>query len=558
MPFDELRAYGRIHPTLPSPDVLIEKKINPNPSSAEKGRALAEVAFDALTSKERQVIEAAFKVRQEEINRIVGLRTFVKKDALDHCWPHLYDLLRHDTQGLFQIEKQIQSPDISEQEAQLLRPYLEDERLVRLLNLQPYFRDMPELIAAGAGAVSAPPIGVPPPTFVAPPAAAVSTPMPGPVDLSYVDYEDVLIILSGLSQNMYSVLLKSKDLEVLSGPVELRWEDFRSEMSELGKARDAAALSQNRDVLAPRRDEFSTQLKRLGLMVYDLLFQKDLRREFLNLLGSTRSLRLHLEGDLNDPRCALLPWECLYVPPAAVSFLALTRSYSLTRRSSQTVRVARKPISGSLRILFVSASPRGLPSLPMIEQEVSILRQLAQAAGSKVELEIIEHATLDKVTQTLREFRPHVFHFTGHGVYESERGGHLVFETEQGEAWLAPAEHIAILLHDYDVFLSVLNGCDTGVSTTNDAVSGVAGSLIKAGVPAVVATMREVYDEQAMLFAREFYRSFFAGFTVEGSIAEARKALSLNDWDWAAYALFVGSVDLNSMRVLTPFRSEKA
>lgn len=80
---------------------------------------------------------------------------------------------------------------------------------------------------------------------------------------------------------------------------------------------------------------------------------------------------------------------------------------------------------------------------------------------------------------------------------------------------------------------------------------------VKAGVPAVVATMRAVEDEASMLFTREFYRSYFAGFTVEASIAEARKSLSLDYRDWAAYALFVGSIDLNSMRIMTTIRSEK-
>jgi CHAT domain-containing protein len=41
------------------------------------------------------------------------------------------------------------------------------------------------------------------------------------------------------------------------------------------------------------------------------------------------------------------------------------------------------------------------------------------------------------------------------------------------------------------------------------------GALVKAGAPAVVATMREVMDEAAARFSLEFYRSFAASFTVE-------------------------------------------
>jgi CHAT domain-containing protein len=166
---------------------------------------------------------------------------------------------------------------------------------------------------------------------------------------------------------------------------------------------------------------------------------------------------------------------------------------------------------------------------------------------------------VEDITARLREFRPHIFHFSGHSVYRDvTQTGELVFEADGGGARLLSAEQLAVSLHDYDVFLAVLNGCDTGTSSTNDALSSVAGALVKAGVPAVVATMREVQDEAAMRFTREFYRSFFAGFTVEGSIAEARKALSVDNWDWSAYALFVGSVDLDSLRILGPIRSDKA
>jgi CHAT domain-containing protein len=156
----------------------------------------------------------------------------------------------------------------------------------------------------------------------------------------------------------------------------------------------------------------------------------------------------------------------------------------------------------------------------------------------------------------MREFRPHVFHFSGHGVFRPEAmAGELIFQTGSGNAHLVTAEQLAVMLYENNVSLAVLNGCDTGVSSTNDAVSSVAGALVKAGVPAVVATMREVMDEAATRFTREFYRSFLAGFTVEGCMGEARKALSLDNWDWSAYALFVGSADLNRLRVSGPARS---
>ena len=160
------------------------------------------------------------------------------------------------------------------------------------------------------------------------------------------------------------------------------------------------------------------------------------------------------------------------------------------------------------------------------------------------------------MNDVVREFRPHVFHFSGHGHFRPDvAAGELIFQTSSGDVHLLRADQLAVMLYENNVSLAVLNGCDTGVSSTNDGVSSVAGALVKAGVPAVVATMRDVMDEAASRFTREFYRSFVSGFTVEGCLGEARKALSLDNWDWSAYALFVGTADLNKLRVAGPARS---
>jgi hypothetical protein len=57
------------------------------------------------------------------------------------------------------------------------------------------------------------------------------------------------------------------------------------------------------------------------------------------------------------------------------------------------------------------------------------------------------------------------------------------------DRYLPKTSNVAVLLHDDDVFLALLNGCDAGISSTNDAGSGVAGVLVKAGVPTVMATV---------------------------------------------------------------------
>ena len=558
MPAEEVRVFDRIAPRLPHPDTLIDREITPNPSLAEKGRALAKRALEILQQDfptEKKSIWRTFTVRRKAVKDVVALRTFVKKDLLEHCSPELYDLMRRDYAGLVQVEKEFLSPD--QANAVRLGPYLKNKQLVRLMKLQPYFGDLPEFVASqpladavAPAVVEASAAAVSP--VLRPPAASAA-----PIELPQVQYQDVYLTLKASpgSSGVCEIEMKGPDGVASVHPLKeaIDWGRIRNRLHGLSYVR-RPNVDITRDV-AVAEDDILARLKSLGLLVYDLVFQGPVRHSLLALIASARGVRLHWQIEGADPDAAVLPWECLYVPTAPVGFLALSRHYSLTRHYPVARSMIAPPISGTLRILFVAADPPKVAPLPMIDQEIATLRETAQAAGNRVDTRVIRKAAPEEVRRVLAEFRPHIFHFSGHGLYR-EGVGHLVFEEASGEVNPLPAEQIAILLHQYDVHLAVLNGCDTGVSSANDAVSSVAGAVVRAGVPAVIATMREVQDEQAMLFTRDFYRAFFAGFTVEGAMAEARKALSLDYWDWAAYALFVGSADLSAMRVLTAMRSE--
>jgi CHAT domain-containing protein len=146
----------------------------------------------------------------------------------------------------------------------------------------------------------------------------------------------------------------------------------------------------------------------------------------------------------------------------------------------------------------------------------------------------------------VRAFRPHIFHFTGHGLYDGDKGT-LVMGADQGV--IVPAENVVTMIDGYGVVLAVLNACDTGNSLTNDAVSSLAGRLVKRGLPAVVASMRQVTDETALMFARDFYTALSMGEPVESAVTEARKALSIENWDWSIYGLFTSLVKLDKLRL---------
>src|SRR5260370_655867 len=239
------------------------------------------------------------------------------------------------------------------------------------------------------------------------------------MELPQVNYDDVYLAVvrpAGTTSGPYRVALTTVrdggEHSIESDRVNLNWTEIREQERGLQVSRPEGGI-------LSAHPNFTSQLKRLGLMVYDSLFKGPTKDALLNMLGSARNLRLHWLGDPADPISAVLPWESLYVPPAPVSFLALTRKYSLTRCNREAKSMPVSPIGQTLRMLFVTASPSMVAPLPSIAQEIATARGVLASSG-RAELKIVETADVERVNDIMREFRPHVFHFSGHGVFSPQ------------------------------------------------------------------------------------------------------------------------------------------
>ena len=141
----------------------------------------------------------------------------------------------------------------------------------------------------------------------------------------------------------------------------------------------------------------------------------------------------------------------------------------------------------------------------------------------------------------------------GHGAVIDGRGA-LILATEDGTPEPVFADEIGLMLQDYGVLLAVLNGCVTGSADMPNSGQSVAHALVRQGVPAAIATIRNIEDDVALRFASDFYRAFLLGEPAEGALVEARKALSLAGSDWSAYVLY-GSVKFPLQEIRIPWRA---
>ncbi len=322
---------------------------------------------------------------------------------------------------------------------------------------------------------------------------------------------------------------------------------------------DAAAwVAQARVVTRGQPGELR-KARELGQLLFRHLFTGEILSEFRSRRdrlrpGEPLRLRLHL-----PPELATLPWELLNDPRGGGegSYLALDPDVSLVRAVDRPP-LALSPVNGPLHLQLVVASPAGDDYQPLdVAREIrrieGALREPLAAGTLVLDPPIRGANTRDQLRDRLRPTRGapvHLLHVIAHGDLDAEaRGaGVLIFEDAAGRPQPTSANFLARLLrrHAEPPRLVLLNACLGAAPATQDPASSLAGVLLRAGVPAVVAMQFDLADDAAAELARVFYRELAAGVPVDQAVGEARSELRESypaRLDWLVPVLFLGLED---------------
>ena len=226
------------------------------------------------------------------------------------------------------------------------------------------------------------------------------------------------------------------------------------------------------------------------------------------------------------PELTVLPWELLLNPETGDFFSVSERSPIIRYLPVENPR-PHGGVAPPLRILVMISNPEDVAHLDG-EGEWAFLER---ALDPLVELGLImldrlEAATFAALQDQLRKYDYHVFHFIGHGFFEhSERSScGLTFESEEGYAHPVAVDELASVLNDHSTLtLTFLNACEAGRSMASSAFAGVAQGLIQGGLPAAIAMQARLSDRCAVELSKSFYKAIADGYSIEASLAEARK-----------------------------------
>lgn len=234
------------------------------------------------------------------------------------------------------------------------------------------------------------------------------------------------------------------------------------------------------------------------------------------------------------------PWEAM-VDPDEDRFFALSRYHSVVRTvgSPQGIRPMR--VKGAINVLVVDAAPPALDAEAEIEH---IRKKIKDTLVNRhtISVKVLPDASWEETCRELRADKYHILHFIGHGRFDHASGvGRLIFEARDGSEQPIDAHQLWMELYDVKTLrLVFLNSCWSAKlpsSTGQDPMGSVALALSAAGVPAVLGMQIPVYDDSAVVFAREFYGTLREGVPIEAAVAEGRKAIAGISPEWATPVL---------------------
>ena len=206
-------------------------------------------------------------------------------------------------------------------------------------------------------------------------------------------------------------------------------------------------------------------------------------------------------------------------------------------------------VDGPLRILVLVgiAGVAGLADLDVMSE----CRSLDDALQPLINAQLLEISWMDgaitrrDLQHALRQFRPHVLHYIGHGIFDpSTKHSALFLSRAQPDghttAYPLSTDDLAILLDGTTVRFAFLNACQTA-----ESISGMAATLVRTGLPAALGMRTDVPDQAAAAFADAFYRALADGWAVDTAVVEGRKLLAMQHGtgsdSWAIPILYMHS-----------------
>lgn len=361
-------------------------------------------------------------------------------------------------------------------------------------------------------------------------------------------------------------------------PLVLTWREGDSlrsveeKLTDLKVSPEAGDYKSYRNTFVMQGDE-TPELTAIGRHLYSLLHYgkvgeklEELRRGF----GAEGGLRVLL--DVRDPELARLPWELTYGGGARRPFQDTKNTFVRVWGYDEGGQGERaEPLNWPLRILIVVGVNEPQAKKIGAPQEMDRIEEALRPVKWLVDVYVCEQATVQELERVCKEFRPHVFHYIGHGgVRHSNLGGvpqrdsYVVLQNDDGKDTTWTPGQITTSLAAWGCVprLAFVNACrsDSAPTLEDQKTSWDVGDAFRdLGVPAVLTMQADVEGPAAGEFAGMLYERLAGGQPVDRALAVARvrvrdTTLAMNKdekRDWATPTLTLSIPPENVLPLLS-------
>lgn len=287
-----------------------------------------------------------------------------------------------------------------------------------------------------------------------------------------------------------------------------------------------------------------SKLKQVGQTLREIVMPDPIWSLWRESVGRASAEGLRLRIRPADNVAASLPWELIYDADRN-EFPALNTDTPVVRYLEGPVPARAEPLPTTLSVLITGANSRTEYTLNVkaeLDRVEAALRPLTDEGKAIVTR--IDELRAGRLQTPLIQKKPHIFHFAGHGDWDADTRETALLLVGAGGPDRLETDILATVLRSSSVRLVILNACDTAADD-NTLWSGMAQSLVLAGVPAVVAMRYPVADGVATSFADIFYTAVAAGEPLDRALTHARQAMMGSGMrgQWLVPALFLRSDD---------------
>lgn len=289
-------------------------------------------------------------------------------------------------------------------------------------------------------------------------------------------------------------------------------------------------------------------LQSWGKDLFRATFVGELRKVLESSIQRVRSegkgLRICLRLD-DAPELATLPWETLGDALDDGEFggaldLLVIRTLNVSRIRRPRVETGRKKV----RMLGLLPCPAGEEKLSGKKEWNELERLLGRVVDAgALETHLVDPPTLEELGREIDRAPCQILHVVAHGEPGMPgASGSLLLESSTGDVDSVGGLQLRQALASREPpRLVVLNACFGAATRSDDAFDGLAQSLLRAGVRAVVAMRTAISDAAALTFAEVLYSHLVRGRTLEAAMCEARRALALGEHrpEWATPVLYL-------------------